>query len=542
MKFFKIINKRMFLLTSVILTVSVFMVSCLKNDFDFSKFTKPTWEPNFSLPLVHSKLSLSKILGVTGGDSLLNEDANHFLTLIYRDNIFSQYAYDAFKIIDQNYTKNYPFSLPPGMNVGDSVSGSFTDNIIFNDTNNAVLDTMYLKSGNLNFKMNSTINQNAKIEIVMPSVTKNGIPLGTVINYIYTGAPLNINFNLPLSGYKIVFHQAGGIFNQLAINYKVTLYNIGSPDLSPYNFNFDLGFQSLKYSKIFGYLNQKSFSFPIDTLSIDIFKNSWFGHFLLEDPKFTVKVKNSYGFPLNINFDLLDAYNPKTPALINVWGVPNPFSINTPTSVGQVTETSFILNKNNSNIKDAINITPHYFAYHFTGQANPSGIYQSNFILDTSSFKVDVEMELPLFGRAWDFVIQDTVDFKFDKVDELVYANFKINILNGFPLDAKMQIVITDSLYVPLDSLFVGEQYVIRSGSVGPAPDYRVISPNNVYTEVNLSQTRLTKLSNARKMLIRSKLNTTNTGLDIMKIYSDYLLDVRLAVQAQLKVDLNKKY
>jgi len=526
-------------LTFVVLIMSLFMVSCLKDDFNFDKMTKPTWEPNFSLPLIHSKSDLSKVLGITGGDSLLNEDASHFLTLIYRDNIFSQYAYDAFTIPDQMYNLNYPFSLPGGMNSGDSISGSYSDNIVFVNSNNEILDTMFLKDSILNFKMNSTINHNAKIEIEMPTVTKNGVPLSATINFVYTGTPLNINYDIPVDGYKMIFNQSGGVFNKLAINYKVTVYNIGTPDMSPYAFNFDITFKNLKYSKMFGYMNQKDYLFPFDTLSIDIFKNSWFGNFMLEDPKLRVYVYNSYGFPLNLTFDLLESYNPNTPALVSVVGFPNPFTITEPTTIGQVAQTTVLLDKNNSNIKDAINITPRYFAYHFEGHANPSGIYQPNFLLDTSCFKVDIEMELPLFGRAWNFVIQDTIDFTFDKIEELVYANFKINILNGFPIDAKMQIYITDSLYNPLDSLFNGEQVVISGASVGGAPDYRVTSPSPKYTEVNLSQSRLTNLSNAKKMLIRSKLNTTNSGNDIMKIYSDYIIDVRMAVQAQLKVNLN---
>ena len=537
MKFMNLHANRFVRLSLVIIAASFLMVSCLKDDFDFDKMTKPVWEPNFSLPLVHSKLDLAKVLGETGGDSLMFEDPNHFLTLVYRDNIFSQSAEDAFSIIDQQYLKNYQMTLPGGMNNGDSVSNMYSDNITFVNSNSEVIDTLVLKAGILNFKLNTSLNHNAKIEILMPTVTKNGVPLGTVLNLVYTGVPININEFVDLSGYKLVFDHSGGINNKLPINYKITFYHIGSPDLSPYDFNFEINFQTLKYSRMYGYLNQKDYLFPFDTLSIDIFKNSWFGNFYLVNPKLMVKVLNSYGFPLNINFDLLDAYNPKTPANVVIFGYPYPFTINIPSYLGQVTETSFILDTNNSNIRDAINITPHNLAYHFEGHANPSGLYTPNFIFDTSSFKVNIEMELPLHGRAWDFNIQDTVDFEFEKVEELIYANFKLNILNGSPIDARIQVILTDSLYVPLDSLFVNEQYVVQSGVVGP--DFKVISPTLRYTEVNLPQSRLANLSNARKMLIRAKLNTVNNGNDVIKIYSDYLIDVRLAVQAQLKVDLN---
>ncbi len=537
MKFNFILGKRCMCVILAFLASCFILTSCLKDDFNFDKMTKPVWEPNFSLPLVHSKLDLSKVLGETGGDSLMFEDPNHFLTLIYRDELYSQTAEDAFIIIDQQYLKNYQFSLPGGMNNGDSISNMYNDNIVFVNSNNENLDTLTLKAGILNFKLNTNINHNAKIEILMPTVTKNGVPLGAVLPLTYTGVPININTFVDLAGYKLVFDHSGGIFNKLPINYKITLYNIGSPDLSPYDFNFEINFQNLKYLRMYGYLNQKDYLFPFDTLSIDIFKKSWFGNFNLVNPKLMVKVLNSYGFPLNINFDLLEAYNPKTPANVTLFGYPYPFTINTPAYLGQVTEASFVMDTTNSNIRDAINITPHYLAYHFEGHANPSGLYTPNFVFDTSSFKVKVEMELPLHGRAWDFYIQDTVDFEFEKVDELIYANFKLNILNGFPIDAKIQVVITDSLYVPLDSLFVGEQYIVQSGVLGP--DLKVASPTLRYTEINLPQSRLTTLSNARKLLIRARLNTTNSGNQVVKIYSDYLIDVRLAVQAQLRMDLN---
>jgi len=532
-------NKWIWKSVIVFVFLSIVLVSCLKNDFDFEKVTLPTWEPNFSLPLIHSKLNLSKVLGEADAGDMLLEDPFHFLTLIYRSNIFSQEAQEVFTIANQMYAQNYSFSLPGGMNNGDSTSGSYSDNIVFINTNNEILDTLYLKEGNINLLFNSDINQNAKINIVFPTATKNGVPLTHTINLNYTGTPFNINTNIDITGYKLVFDHSGGTFNKLPILYNVTVYNIGSPDQSPYDFNFNLFFQNQNYSKMFGYLNQKDYLFPMDTLSIDIFKNSWFGNFLLEDPKLKIKISNSYGFPLNITWGLLEGINPKTPTSMALTNVPNPMNVNSPTIIGHDIETVYNLDKNNSNIKDVVNIIPHYFAYLFEGHANPSGIYTPNFVLDTSRFKVDVEMEMPLFGRAWDFIIEDTVDFTFEKIEELVYINFKINITNGFPVDSKIQIVITDSLYNPLDSLFPTAQYVIQSANMGPAPDYKVTTPVHKYTEVNLSQTRLTNLTNARKMLIIATLNTKNNGNDIVKFYSDYMIDVRMAARAQLKVNLN---
>lgn len=527
------------MLMAVLLSGFVF-VSCLKDDFEFDKLTNPVWEPNFSLPLVHSKLDLAKVLGSTGTDSMLVEDANHFLTLIYRDEFFSQEAQEVFPIVDQSYNRSYSYSLPGGMSNGDSTSGSFFDNIVYVNSNSEIIDTMYLKQGNLSFTLNTSLNHNAKINIVMPTVTKNGIPLSATIPLNYTGSPMSNTQNVDLTGYKLVFDHSGGTNNKLPIQYSITVYHIGSPDFSPYNFSFDMAFQNQKYSKMFGYMNQKDFLFPMDTLTIAIFKNSWFGNFMLEDPRLIIRILNSFGFPLDLTWSTIEGVNPKTPTSMALTGLPNPLNVTTPSFVGEVAETSYYLDKNNSNIKDVVNIIPHYFVYMFEGQANPSGIYTPNFVLDTSRFKVGIEMEMPLYGSAWDFVIEDTNDLQFDRIDELVYINFKINILNGFPIDALMQIFIADSLGNPLDSLFSAPQYIVQSANVGPAPDYRVTTPTLRYTEVNLSQQRLSNLYNARKIITRATLNTKNNGLDLMKIYSDYIIDVRLAAQAQLRVDLNE--
>jgi len=528
-------------LTSIVLSLIITISSCLKKeDFEFDKLLFPDWEPNFSLPLIKSTLDLRKILNETEAGDMFIEDANHFLTLVYKAKLMSLISEETFEIVNQNFTNNHNFSVPSGFSIGDSTTFTYTDNIVFVNSNNEILDTLYLKSGRINFQLNTTLNHNANIRIILPTVRKNGIPFIRTINYVFTGSPTPINLNFNVEDYIMVFHHTGGTFNQLQINYEVTVYNnLGAPDMSPYNVETHLNFQDLQYSKMFGFLNYKEYFFPVDTLGIGIFKNSWFGNFLLEDPRLIVKISNSYGFPLNIEFDHLIATNPNTPVSTSVSGLPNPLIVAPPAYPGDVALTTFTLDKNNSNIKSAINNMPHYLHYLFTGYANPTGLYAPNFVLDTSAFVVDIELEMPLFGRAWDFVIEDTIDFKFENVDEIVYANFKINIINGFPIDANIQIYFADSTYNILDSLFSYTQEVILAAPAGPAPDYRVINPRHKYTEANLSAARLQNISNSKYMFIRSTLATINNGADIMKIYSDYNIDLRMAVQVQLKVNPN---
>ncbi|MDD3877674.1 MAG: hypothetical protein PHT69_13720 [Bacteroidales bacterium] len=523
-----------------ILIFIIFLSSCLKKeDFDFDKLVFPDWEPNFSLPLVHSQMDLRKVLNETSFGDMLIEDANKFLTLVYKERIYSQKAEDAFYINNQFFVQNETFSVSGSFNIGDSSTSTYTENMVFvNASNNEKLDTLYLKSGDLNFQLNTNLNHPAKIRITLPDVRKNGVPFSTTLLY---NVGSNINTTLDLAGYKMVFHHTGGINNQLTVFYELTAYNTsGAQNQSPYTIDFSTNFENLKYSKMFGFLNYKEYLFPMDTLSIGIFKNAWFGNFVAMDPKVIIKITSHYGFPLHIIFDHLIATNPKSLNSLPVFGLPNPIAISSPLNPGDSSVTSVTLDKYNSNIVDAINILPHYFAYLFEGRANPTGVYTPNFALDTSTFNVDMEVEIPLYGSAWDFVLEDTVDFEFEKIDEVEYALFKISILNGFPVDANIQIYFADSLNNVLDSLFGGTKEVVLAALTGPSPEYRVTTPQTKYTEAYITANKLTNITNSRKMFIRSTLATTNNGSETIKIYSDYLIDVRLAVQAQLKVNLNE--
>lgn len=529
------------LLTILTAIIILSVTSCLKKeDFDFDKLVYPDWEPNFSLPLVYSSLDLSQVLNEVEDSDMLIEDAQHFLTLVYKRRLMSQIAQEVFEIDNQTFNNNHSFSLPAGFSVGDSSTFTFSDDFVFATTNNEVLDTLYLKEGTLDLQIQSNINHDTRIRVFLPTVRRNGVPFVETINQVYTGTPYNINLSFDLEDYVMAFHHSGGMFNQLPINYEITAFNnSGASDLSPYVFDCNVGFDNLAYEKMIGFLDYIEYQFNDDSLSIDIFKNSWFGNFLLQDPKLFIRVTNSLGFPLEIVFDYLEGYNPNTSVNVPITGVSTPISVNQPAYMGDITTTTIELNKDNSNIKDAINDMPHHLHYRFDGHANPTGIYTPNFVLDTSAFKVDIELEMPLYGQAWDFTIQDTIDYEFEQLEEVVYAKFLIDITNGFPIDAGIQIYFADTTYQVIDSLFTYKKEIITAAPVGSSPNYRVVERRHKYTEIFLSASRLENISKARHMIIAANMATTNTGTDIVKIYSDYLIDVRLAIQAQLKVNLN---
>jgi len=203
--------------------------------------------------------------------------------------------------------------------------------------------------------------------------------------------------------------------------------------------------------------------------------------------------------------------------------------------MGQIATTTLLLDKNNSTIKPAINIAPQYIVGAISAQSNPSGIPTTNFVLDTSRFTVNAQLELPLWGKAWDFILQDTIAFDYQSTTpmDVEWAEFKLILDNGFPIDGKCQLYFVDSDYAVLDSLLNPFQQALVSAIPGSPPDYRVVSNTKTTTKIRWDGPRWAHLATCKHILVRAYLNTANSGTTIVKIYSDYGLDTRLGVRVQ---------
>jgi hypothetical protein len=248
--------------------------------------------------------------------------------------------------------------------------------------------------------------------------------------------------------------------------------------------------------------------------------------------------------PINVSFNTIVANSPvNAPYTVPIVGpgLPNPLPINSPTitQIGQAVVTSVFLNQGNSTVKDAINISPRTVLYNITGLSNPGGV-ANNFVVDTSRFAVDVQVEIPLYGKAWDFILQDTFQFEFEQVHEIDWVSFRLYIENWFPIEAECQLYFADSNNVKLDSLLINPaDKVVPAAIPGPAPAYRVTSPVDKYTIAFMDKARIEHLETCRKLFVRGTLNTTkiNNAYSLVKIYSNYKLKVRVSTQVQFSVN-----
>lgn len=526
-------NKR---IVSVLLlpVIMVFVFSsCVKEEFDMDTITATNWNPNGAAPLINSSLSMWDILNDYDSTDLLVVDSNQFVYLVYEDTVYSQSAEELIPIGDQNLNYTDNLSIPGGALSGD-YSTSYDYDYDFVLGGGTELDSMVLKQGSLQFSLNSDLNYPATIVLSIPGATQNGNPYRDTLEYTGSGSG-SISSNL--DGTHLVFDNSV-VDNRITMHFDVTVHGNGSPNNSPYFFNTNIGFTNLHFRFMYGYLGQFNLAMNNDTVGIKVYNNNITGTVNWQDPRLYINVYNGWGLPIRTTVDYLEAIRTNAPTssvVITGSGIPNPWDINYPSVMGQSALSSFALNNGNSNLGAALNITPQRILALVSGSTNPNGNVVKNFVEDVSRMAVEAKLELPFYGTANGFILQDTFDLSFgEDLDHVEWILFKLYTNNMFPVDGDVQLYFCDSNYVVVDSLLNPFDRVLNAATPGPAPDYIVINSREKLVEQTIEGPRIDNLVPTKHIIIRARLDTYNSGLDLVKIYSYYRLDVRLSAQVQL--------
>ncbi|MBO6517309.1 MAG: hypothetical protein JJ975_12235, partial [Bacteroidia bacterium] len=177
-------------------------------------------------------------------------------------------------------------------------------------------------------------------------------------------------------------------------------------------------------------------------------------------------------------------------------------------------------------------------------QANPPGTTERNFITYNSELKIETDIDIPLQGSADGFVLNkeiDLVEFTNDleDIDELDEITLRLFLENDFPVDVDLQVYFQDTMGNTLDSLIEPSQLLLRSATVDA--DGRTISPASYTLDFNVSRTRFNNLREARKGLVRAKLNTYNgtSPQPEVRFYENYGIAVKLGIQAKASIKTN---
>lgn len=521
--------------------------SCLKGNFKFKKIAGSFWEPDVAVPLVNSSMTLNNILKLSSVNNNFSIAADNFVTLVYRGNLFSLRADEAFIIPDQPLSSNFTFpamAIPAfnALNLQDTfeLNPPFTTVFDFNSgSNDSFIDSLTIKSCLFAINFVSTFQQQMVISVSIPDARKNGIPFSQIVEVPPAGSSnITRSVNFSLADYKIKLNQ-NGTPNKLKMIFGIKFIKTNTTITPGHNsMNIVMSLSDIAFKNLFGSIGQKLLAPDTDTIPITLFNNSILGGSIsVLNASLGITISNAFGLPIKASFEKLQGYNPisLTP-IVNIVSplFNNPLPISTPPQPGQSVSSSLVLNTSNSNINNVLSNLPRFLIYKINAQSNPPppAVQMQNFIEDSSRFKVDVDINIPLEGSLKNLVFQDTILFKFQEVEELQSLGLKLFFKNGFPIETRVQIYFADTMGYVLDSL-LHDDVLLASAAVGA--NGRVTTPTEKFTEILYPEEKILKLKRVRKIYVKGVTSTFEGGNKPVKIYSDYRLDLKISGRAKLR-------
>lgn len=555
MKFQKIIG------TATALAIIGFTFqSCVKNKIDFNNRSDQQWTPEIALPLVNSTFTIKDILVQADKNGNISVGSDNFCTLIYKGNLFSIKGTDLVPLPPQSFNvPTYSLSASDAATINLLPSGSTYSSNINNTINfdpgkpGVKLDEVTYKAGSLNITVNSSIKQDALITVSIPSASKSGIVFSKIISVPASGGNnTNVTQTYDLTGYKFDMTNGGAVTNTFDINYSVVLTKTNNASSAGEEISISQSFADQSFSLIKGDVGQQDSLCPnIDTVAISLFRNvtNQTGDFRIKYGTVKFDINNSYGLPIRISNLQLSPYGDGQSFTYNSILLPaayNSLDINAPTTIGATANTSppQIGGPSETTLNTTINQKPKNFIYKVQTTSNPNGSPSAgnrNFLTDNSQFNVDFELDLPLYGGAWDFIFQDTSAFDFgEKTSEQINnLTFRVYVKNGFPFDVNLNIDFADSLYRVVQSLDP-RQYadVIVSASVA---NEKVVAPTEKTTDFTLTKPMINNLRTVKYIIVRALGNTTNGQSSDIKIYADYTMQVKMGIKGELNIPIGSK-
>ena len=504
---------------------------CIKDDLDYDKLTSSSWEPDIAVPLINSELTFRDLIGITDS-SAFQTDTNHLVSLVYRNDIYNVYANEILTIPYQEDNQTIRLGSNDSLSIyNSSVEKVINNSLLLSIPGGAFLNSIILQSALLEISINSFIPLSGVLNVNIPTLKRNGIPFSNDINFNYTGSiPFNISESFDLSGYNLDL-SAGN--NQLGIIYTATFFQQSNLQTSITNLDFriTIGVNQISPSIITGSLGNYQLAIEEDTTRFNFFNSFQAGSFYFKEPRLTFYFENSIGIPISLSINSIIAYTDMGSSL-SLTGYPSAIQLPSPAFPGQKTESSFVLTTPATNLDSVLAINPNYMVYLINANANSTS---SGFLTDSSSFNASVLIEIPLICYATGFTIQDTFDFKFERIENVLSADFRMNFSNGFPVSALNQIYFTDDKLNLLDSMFA----VTTDGRIESAQidlNGIVTASSHLLKDISFNGDKLNHLFNCRKLIIKSIIQTTDAPNRIVEIYDNYSIKVKVGVRATYKV------
>ena len=481
---------------------------------------------NFNFPLIETNTSAVKEVSIAGQTidenlyAILNNmdvnESNGAVLIDYSDAIIT-----TIKISDIGITE--ATAIFPEQQLTESYKEhSF-------DLGGAEIREIKIKQGTVKINVLSTL-PNGKMVYNIPSLTKNGVPFTSGDLIIPEANSTNLTtFSFNFDGYVLDLTGQDGRENGDTINtiytesftfidYTGNLEEINQTD-SFYSFiEFDL---TTEYAK--GYLGQQTFDFTSENIQTNLFNSINSGELDLNNSKISISIDNFIGANCDLMINELTASNENIEVSANINN--SLYNIDRAYLIGnEIVPSNTQIDISSDEI---IEILPTKISTSASFYLNKDGFTSvEDFVYPEFPIKANLNVEIPLEIIANQITFIDTAKIDLPKETNYEIEKVYLSFNNGFPLEAKVDLIILDHNNLIIDT-------ILQKSTINSA----FTDENNIVTENSETTLEIeySDLTNAKK-LISIVSFTTKPENEHVNIYPQYRLDINLSAKINSRI------
>lgn len=511
------------------------VLSCNKRDNPL------TWNADWTAPLAHGQLTISDLLP----DSLLVSNPDSSIQLVFNSDLYTLDFNDLVELPDTvlSDTFSLPLITPVSFSPGQVFINQPEENVL--QTSGAQLTLLIVKSGKLNYTLESTVKGDVIYTYQIPSaIDANGVAFSKSVNVpaAGVGARSVVSGSFDLDGYTMdLTGTSGNTYNTIltSIDCKVNPNFATNVSVSSQDTIFISNkLASITIARAEGYFGQHSISTGMGSSTfsgLDMFSS---GNISINELDVQLTIENGIG----------------ADALIEVLGVSsnnaagnqiqlNHSIIGTTQQLNRAYQNGgafypsqliFNLDETNSNITTMMSSLPNVIGYDFNVTINPLGnISGYNDFLDINSpLKLSLNANMPLNVLANNLTLVDTLDLNIADTSILNSMTLMIDMENGFPLNASVSMAVLDQNDKVTSYIFSPSQ--INSATVGM--DGKVSSESSSYHELFISGKDMERIKAYGKVVLTVQFNSPSTVP--VKIYDYYALKYDVKADANITISI----
>jgi hypothetical protein len=507
------IKKITFFTLSIIL---LSFVSCkIQEDLDD---LKGSYDPEVALPLFFSKFKMNDIIGEKNA-SALKVASDGKMTLFYKSAFTERKATDILKIFS-----------------GSVIPIGFQDSL-------AYLRALYsseLTIKKIDYKKGTVLSFG--VQLITPTTEDINLRVWIPTLVDQSGKPFEATFNGKLSTTNF-FPIA---LNRDLFGYTLTPLPVTSDSIQlrysaitaitkmPVKVNVFGSMANPAFNYLEGFMPKKDIKIDQGSVDVSIYNQIVKGDLKFEDPKISVLVENSYGYPMRTKVNLIKAISKRgdTISLTASNLINDGFDFPYPTlkEVGQTKKLQFDFTNANSNIKELLNSGPNTILYSIDAVANPLSVKDNGFMTDSTTLRIGLEVEIPIFGSAKNFEGRDTIsDIDLSALDDTKQVELKLASDNQLPAAINLEVIFLDETGKVLDNLTDTAFKLIDAAQVDA--NGNVIKAAKSETLIPMSAEKILKVRSAKKLILITTFATSQDGNVPVRILSTQEVSLRAGLK-----------